>query len=185
MTSLRDGLVIRRRFVKDHASLMEKLVASLPLKNETLRFAGKDVPVPRLTSWHGDRGYRYSGKLFHPSPWTSELADLRDQLNSLLGVEFNSVLANYYRDGKDSVGWHADNEPEISDEAIASVSLGSPRRFILKNSEKKQELLLGEGDLLVMRNMQTSWVHSVPKTSKPVGPRLNLTFRIVKDQDHD
>jgi len=169
-------------YVQKDLGLLKGLRSSLPLKTETLRFAGKDVPMPRLTSWHGDIGYRYSGKLFQPSPWTDELSELRNRLNVLLDVEFNSVLVNYYRDGKDSIAWHADDEPEIEDGAIASVSLGAPRRFILKHktNSTKHEYMLGNGSLLVMCNAQKTWLHSVPKTAKPVGPRMNLTYRVVR-----
>jgi alkylated DNA repair dioxygenase AlkB len=167
--------------VPNHDRLMRDLVQSLPLKQESLRFAGGDVPMPRLTSWHGEpeTSYTYSGKRFEPLPWPDLLLPLRKELAEI--GEFNSVLVNYYRDGKDSVGFHADDEPELGP-VIASVSLGASRRFVLKRKSdgEKVEYLLGGGDCLLMKGaLQKHWVHSIPKTTKPVGPRMNLTFRLV------
>jgi len=173
--------------VPNHDRLMRDLVQSLPLKQESLRFAGGDVPMPRLTSWHGEPGtsYTYSGKRFEPLPWPDLLLPLRKELVEI--GEFNSVLVNYYRDGKDSVGFHSDDEPELGP-VIASVSLGSARRFVLKrkSDDEKVEYLLGGGDCLLMKGaLQRYWAHSVPKTSKPVGPRMNLTFRLVTTAPRD
>lgn len=182
---LEDGtfILFEENFVEGHQSLMEYLEGVLPLRAETLRFGGKEVLMPRLTSWHGDRSYSYSGKKFKPSPWHNELLTIRDKLDILLAVKFNSVLVNYYRDGKDSIAWHSDDEPEIDDAFIASVSLGAPRKFVLKNksnSRLKHEFMLGNGSLLVMCKCQKTWQHCVPKTAKPVGPRMNLTYRVVR-----
>lgn len=166
----------------DHRERMRVLLDSLPLRAEKIRIYGATHPLPRLTSWHGDASYRYSGKTFKPEPWTDELVLIRDRLEELTGTRFNSVLANYYRDGSDTVSWHADDEPELGPE-IASVSLGARRRFMLKHRETgtKVEFLLGEGNVLVMGGaLQKHWVHSVPRTKKKVGARLNLTFRVVK-----
>lgn len=177
-------------FVPEHHALMHPLVASLPLKSERLRILGRDVATPRLTSWHGDPGasYGYSGRHFDPNPWTADLDVVRDRLEALLGVRFNSVLANYYRDGRDSMSFHSDAEPELGpnspdDVLIASVSLGAPRRFVLQSKATKERRVfeLGEGSVLVMGGaVQRYWRHGVPKTSRKVGPRLNLTFRIVR-----
>lgn len=177
-------------FVPEHHAVMDALVASLPLKSELLRIMGRDVATPRLTSWHGDPGasYRYSGRYFEPNSWTAELDAVRDRLEALLGVRFNSVLANHYRDGRDSMGFHTDAEPELGpsspdDVLIASVSLGAARRFVLQSKATKERRVfeLGEGSVLVMGGaVQRYWRHGVPKTSRKVGPRLNLTFRIVR-----
>jgi alkylated DNA repair dioxygenase AlkB len=147
------------------------------------------VAEPGLTAWHGDPGctYRYSGRLFEPNPFTAELRALRERLREFLGHDFNTVLANLYRDGRDSMGWHSDDERELGprapdDVVIASVSLGASRRFVLRHRRRPAErhaFALGGGDLLVMGGTtQRRWQHAVPKTSVPVGPRLNLTFRI-------
>lgn len=173
----------------DHRARMEALVGALPLQQESISIMGRTYPMPRLTSWHGDPGcaYAYSGRLFTPSPWTPELADLRDRLAGLLGCRFNSVLCNYYRDGTDSMGAHADNEPELGPTrdniVIASLSLGAPRRFVLRHEKSRDQVehLLGEGNLLVMGGaLQRYCSHRVPKTRVPVAPRMNLTFRVIR-----
>jgi alkylated DNA repair dioxygenase AlkB len=175
-------------FVASHLALMGRLIASLPLRQETIVLFGRDVPMPRLTSWHGDPGcsYAYSGRVFHPSPWTPELADLRDRLAEQEGCAFNSVLVNHYRDGRDSMGEHADDEPELGpssdDVRIASVSLGALRRFVLRHRRTRvvHALQLGEGSLLVMGGTtQRHFRHHLPRTRSPVGPRMNLTFRVI------
>ncbi len=176
-------------FVPKHEELMSGLCGRLPLQQETVRVAGRLVSTPRLTSWHGDRecAYAYSGRIFEPEPFTEELLALRDALEPFCGVRFNSVLANYYRDGSDGMGAHSDNEPELGpsrdDVRIASISLGSRRRFVLKRrgrGSETYEIALGEGDLLVMGGtLQRYYKHHVPKTKMLVGPRLNLTFRLV------
>ncbi len=176
-------------FAKDHDTLMSRLLAELPLKSETIVIAGKTYAMPRLTSWHGDpsAAYRYSKKTFVPEPWTPLLAMLRQQLEETLGADFNGVLANYYRDGRDAMGWHADDEPELGpkspdDVLIASVSLGAPRRFLLapKAGGPSRAFDLGQGSLFVMGgSTQRHFRHRLARTAKPVGPRLNLTFRIV------
>jgi len=181
-------VALLEEFVPDHAALMEALRARLPLQQETLRFAGKEVRTPRLTSWHGDPGaaYAYSGRRFEPAPWTPELLAVKDRVDSAVGVRFNSVLANYYRDGGDSMGEHADDEPELGPARdnilIASVSLGVRRRFLLrhKRTGTVHEFSLGEGNLLVMGGTtQLQYRHRVPRTAANVGPRMNLTFRVV------
>jgi len=182
-------LLYHPSFVVGHRDLLSTMAESLPLRQEVLRFPGREVLTPRLVSWHGDPGasYMYSGSTFEPQPWTPQLSELLVQLRTSVGA-FNSVLANYYRDGSDSVGFHADDEPELGpaspdDVLIASVSLGAKRRFVMKRKDgsDKREFMLGGGDLLVMGgDIQRHWVHSVPKTTLPVLPRMNLTFRQVK-----
>jgi alkylated DNA repair dioxygenase AlkB len=177
------------------AALLADLQATLPLRVETLRILGREVPTPRLTAWMGDPGcaYRYSGRTFEPAPFTPALLDLRARLFTLLGADFNTVLANLYRDGRDGMGWHADDEPELGpaaphDVLIASVSLGATRRFTLRHRRQptRRVLLLADGDLLVMGgSMQRRWQHAVPKTAVPSGPRLNLTFRIRRRDPGD
>jgi alkylated DNA repair dioxygenase AlkB len=115
------------------------------------------------------------------------LVELRHRLRRELGVDFNSCLANLYRDGTDSIGYHSDNESELGRRpTIASVSLGDRRRFVLRHRVTRERWSwdLGYGDLLVMRDeSQSDYAHAVPKTSRPVGPRMNLTFRHFQPSD--
>jgi alkylated DNA repair dioxygenase AlkB len=172
----------------DERPSAEALAAELPLRTDTFAMFGKRVRVPRLISWHGDPGcrYRYSGQTYEPAPWTPGLARIRGMLHERTGIAWNAVLANYYRDGSDSVGWHADDERELGpardDVAIASLSLGATRRFAMRHrqSGERRAFELGDRSLLVMRGTtQRHWRHALPKTAAPVGPRLNLTFRLI------
>lgn len=173
--------------ISDHEAWLSRLRAELPLGVERYRIAGREVSSPRLVSWHGDPGaaYVYSGVAHEPAPWTEDLSALRARVEEATGLTFNSVLANLYRDGNDGMGWHADKEPEIGpspdDRWIASLSLGHPRRFVLRPAGRpgeRCELELGGGALLVMRGTtQSHYRHAAPKTRRPVGARLNLTFR--------
>jgi alkylated DNA repair dioxygenase AlkB len=152
---------------------------------ETIRIAGRDVLQPRLTAWHGDQDavYTYSGLTNVPRPWTESLLAIRERLQQDLKTSFNSVLCNLYRDGFDSMGWHADKEKELGLEpVIASISLGATRRFQLRHrkSGERVEFALGGGALLVMRGTtQHHWRHRIPKEHEPVGGRINLTYRFV------
>ena len=187
---LGDGawVALVERFIPDDVMLMERLRAGLPLGPHTIRLAGKDVLSPRLVSWHGDSDayYRYSGRTFKPHPWTPDLQSVRTSVNAAVGATFNSVLVNYYRDGGDSMGEHSDDEPELGPEPdnilIASISLGARRRFLLREKRTRavHEFWLGEGNVLVMGGTtQRHFKHRVPRTTAPVGPRMNLTVRIV------
>ena len=167
----------------------QDLAAELPLRTDTFTMFGRTVRVPRLIAWHGDPGcrYRYSGQTYEPAPWTPGLARLRACLVARTGIAWNAVLANYYRDGADSVGWHADDERELGpakdDVAIASLSLGATRRFVMRHrtSGDRRAFELGDGSLLVMRGRtQQHWRHALPKTAAAVAPRLNLTFRVIR-----
>lgn len=153
-----------------------------------IRLYGKEHPLPRLTAWYGepDACYRYSGILNQPLPWTPHLSAVRDHVQHVTGHTFNSVLLNLYRSGADSVSWHADNEPEFGEKpVIASVSLGAVRVFQLRHRIRKDiarcEVPLPHGSLLLMTgDTQTYWQHRIPKTTRPMGARINLTFRYIK-----
>lgn len=166
--------------------MLKVLNTSLTWRQDHARIAGREVALPRLTAWYGDRGYRYSGVDNKPQRWNPNLLDLKDCAEKLAGRPFNSMLANLYRDGRDSMGWHADAEKPLGrDPVIASISLGSTRRFQLKHRLDKGQRLsldLTHGSCLVMAgSLQHHWLHQVPKTSKPVGTRINLTFRWIID----
>ena len=177
--------------VIDHEAAMAALIDELPLAPESLVIFGNAVETPRLVSFHGDphARYGYSGRVFDPKPWTWFLSTMRERVRERTGTRFDCVLVNHYRDGEDAMGWHADDEPELGPSApkdvlIASLSLGAIRRFVLRHRRRtkdKRELELGEGNLLVMGGAtHHRWQHCVPRTAKQVGPRMNLTFRLVR-----
>ena len=158
-----------------------------------ITIAGRQLPIPRLNAWYGDPGtaYSYSGTRFEPRPWSGALASLKEAVQQTIneqlpGLDFhiNSALLNLYRDGADGVGWHSDNEASLGPRPqIASLSLGGSRRFLLKprrGAGKTAELELRSGALLLMLGeLQAHWLHSIPKTRRPVEPRINVTFRQV------
>ncbi len=162
-----------------------ELRAALAWKQPQLRLFGRTVAAPRLEAWHGDpgAGYRYSGLDHDPQPWTPLLLALRERIERVSNARYNSVLINLYRDGGDSNGWHADDERELGPEpAIASLSLGAARRFLLRHraDATQVEIVLEDGSLLLMRGRtQQCWKHTVPKERRVRDPRINLTFRYV------
>ncbi len=165
---------------------LAELTAEIGWEQEVLRIFGREVKVPRQVAWHGDAGrtYRYSGVVHEPRPWTALLREIKRTVERLAGARFNSVLANRYRDGADSMGWHSDDEPELGPEpVIASLSLGASRKLRFRHRQRcepARQLTLDHGSLLVMRGAtQTNWQHALPKTRRPVGPRINLTFRRI------
>nr|WP_220486510.1 alpha-ketoglutarate-dependent dioxygenase AlkB [Luteimonas sp. MC1782] len=173
-------------------ALFAHLQAEVPWSVHRIRLFGRLVDSPRLSCWIGDpgAGYTYSGTRFEPHPWPPLLADLRVRVAETCGEEFNSVLANLYRDGRDSMGWHRDDEPELGPRpVIASLSLGATRRFVLKEgvaagsagAPRKRVFELGHGSLLRMAgDTQRHYRHALPRTARPVGPRINLTFRRIR-----
>ena len=169
------------------ATLLAQLTAGIAWEQRAIRIFGQEIPQPRLTAWYGDPAarYAYSGLVWEPRPWTPALLALRQQVETATNSRFNSVLLNLYRDGRDSMGWHSDDEPELGPApAIASLSLGATRRFRLRPRtglvHPPLALDLPSGSLLLMRGpTQRHWQHALPKTARPIGPRLNLTFRWV------
>lgn len=168
------------------AALLSALREAIPWEVHRVRLFGREHDSPRLSCWIGDPGasYRYSGARFQPNPWPAMLLPIRERLAQELGIEFNSVLANRYRDGRDAMGWHGDDERELgAAPVIASLSLGATRRFVLKHRRlpgRKLALELPPGSLLVMAGRtQQHYRHALPRTGKPVGERINLTFRRV------
>lgn len=183
------GVVYYRNFLThaDADGYFRALLRDAAWRQESVMMYGKRLAVPRLTAWFADPGVRYTYSNIHNAPmsWTPELAALRDEVETFLGVRFNSVLLNRYRDGNDSVAWHADDETELGERpTIASVSLGSTRTFRLRGAvdrASRASIELEPGSLLVMSgDSQHAYRHSVPKERRPVGERINLTFRITR-----
>ena len=163
-----------------------QLQDTLAWTQEKITMYGKTHNVPRLSAWYGDERvpYTYSGITAYGLPWTESLQTIKARVEQLAGAQFNSVLANLYRDGADSVSWHADDESELGPApVIASVSLGQERTFQLKHkSDKtlKTNVLLPHGSVLVMRGAtQQHWLHQIAKSRRVMSPRINFTFRLV------
>jgi len=174
-------------FSKEESDLLLKsLRATIEWKQESMNMYGKRIDFPRLTAWYGnnDKPYSFSGITLQPLPWTPEILKIKNTIEPLAQTEFNSVLLNLYRNGNDSISWHTDAEKELGiNPVIASVNFGATRKFQLRhlNTKEKLEIELTHGSLLIMQGqLQHFWQHQVPKTSKPVGERINLTFRVIK-----
>ena len=154
-----------------------------PWEARNIILFGKEVPQPRLACWYGDLAYSYSGITLDPRPMTPTLLEIKQRCEEATSTQFNSVLVNLYRDGQDSMGLHADDEPELGSEpVIASVSFGAERNFRLRHrlTKELQQVSLASGSLLVMSGLsQACWMHDIPKTKKFVEPRINLTFRYI------
>jgi len=170
---------------------LETLWRELPWSQHTITLFGRRVMQPRLIAWCGDARalYTYSGLTLRPSPWHPVLLELKERVEAATGGRFNSVLANAYRDGRDSMGWHSDDEKELGRAPlIASVSLGAERRFLLRPRVRTAEgrapasgFTLENGSLLVMKgDSQRRFQHALPRTRKPTGLRINLTYRMVE-----
>ena len=170
-------------------NFLPQLLNTIKWKQNTIKMYGKENPVPRLEAWYGDPGksYAYSGIRMEPTPWTDELREIKRSIEAEVEISFNSVLINYYRDGQDRVAWHSDDEKELGkNPVIGSVSFGAERTFKLrhkryKENNLKQSIVLKTGSFLLMKGAtQHHWMHEIPRTAKPIGPRINLTFRVIK-----
>jgi alkylated DNA repair dioxygenase AlkB len=167
--------------------LLAELIEQTPWRSEVITLWGKQHQQPRLTAWFGDPGarYTYSGLSLESLPWTDLLSDVRSRVEALVDASFNSVLMNYYRDHRDSMGMHSDDEPELGrNPTIASVSLGEQRTLVLKHEFRKELkpvlVPLESGSLLLMKGAtQHCWKHGINKVSSRCGPRVNLTFRRI------
>jgi alkylated DNA repair dioxygenase AlkB len=168
---------------KEADELLAILNNQTPWKQETGSFGR---PFPRLTAYHADVGvcYTYSGVTHPASPWPEYLVDIRRRVEAEAGEPFNSLLLNCYRHGNDSIGYHSDDEKELGNNpSVPSLSLGATRQFILRHTRTKERLAfdLTHGSLLIMAGTtQHHWKHTVPKAKKPVGERINLTFRNIQ-----
>ena len=172
---------------KEADAIFDELTNEIPWQQDDIKVFGKIHPQPRLTALFGNEGksYSYSNIKMQPHPWNLLLQKIKLHIESVTDTNFTTVLLNQYRDGKDSNGWHADNEKELgTNPVIASVSFGAERTFQLKhNTDKslKKSIVLEHGSLLLMKGTtQHFWKHQIPKTSKSIGSRINLTFRFIK-----
>jgi alkylated DNA repair dioxygenase AlkB len=167
-------------------SFFEYLKTHIPWQQDDIKVFGKTYAQPRLTALYGNNGksYSYSNITMNPHPFSTKLSLLKKAVEKKASVNFTTCLLNLYRDGKDSNGWHADDEKELGkNPVIASLSLGQPRFFHLRHKNDKsikQKILLEHGSLLLMKGeTQHFWQHQIPKTSRQISERINLTFRVV------
>jgi alkylated DNA repair dioxygenase AlkB len=184
--SIDDGelaLLARLPLSLSNAEVFERLLNETPWREESVVVYGKRHLQPRLTAWYGDASYTYSGLRLEPLPWTALLLEIRAAVEAACGQRFNSVLLNRYRNERDSMGMHSDDEPELgNDPVIASLSYGATRTFILRHKRDKRtvRLPLEDGSLLLMSGqLQRNWIHGINKSTRPLGERLNLTFRYI------
>lgn len=180
--------LVENFFTHSIASLyLKKIIEETQWQQDTISLYGRVHPVPRLTAWYGDKdkSYSYSGIKMQPHEWNETLLAIKNAVESYSATTFSSVLLNYYRNGKDSMGWHQDNEKELGrNPVIASVSFGQIRPFHLRHKFRKDVaklvLPLSNGSFLLMKGCtQHFWEHQVPKSAKPMEPRVNLTFRNI------
>jgi alkylated DNA repair dioxygenase AlkB len=164
-----------------------ELETGIAWQHDEVTIFGKRLLTRRKVAWYGDRqfGYRYSGHLKVALPWTPDLLELREHLQQFTGQTFNSCLLNLYHTGEEGMGWHSDAEKELLENgAIASVSLGAGRKFMFRHRETKETvtLLLEHGSLLLMEgDTQKHWLHRLPPAKRITQPRINLTFRTIRD----
>jgi len=171
---------------KESNFLFNKLLENIDWQQDTITVFGKTYLQPRLTAFYADNSkpYKYSNIVMKPHKFDAELLKIKNTIETEVNIKFTSCLANLYRDGKDSNGWHADNEKELGENpVIASLSFGAERTFHFKHrldKNLKQKLILEHGSLLLMKGeTQANWLHQIPKTKKEIGKRINLTFRII------
>lgn len=166
-------------------ALFDVLVRTMTWEQRAIRVFGRDVMQPRLITWAGEVPYRYSGQTLEPRPVPAVLEPVLDTVREACHVPFNHILLNRYRDGHDTMGMHADDERDLGrNPVIAALSLGTPRRFLLRpknrNAKHRAEVTLENGSLLVMGgNTQHTWRHGVPRQKRITGERINVTFRQV------
>lgn len=166
-------------------SLFNKLIANTPWQHDEITIFGKKFLQPRLTAFYGTESttYKYSNITMIANKWNPDLIALKNKIEELTLLQFNSALLNLYRNEFDSNGWHADNEKELGpNPIIASLSLGEERTFQIKHNTKNEKIKLNltNGSLLLMKEgSQINYKHQLPKTKTPKKPRLNITFRTI------
>jgi alkylated DNA repair dioxygenase AlkB len=176
---------------QDSARLLQKLIDDSEWRQEKITVYGKPYLQPRLSAWHGDLAYSYSGIRLEPLPWTATLLEIRRRVETLVEHEFNSVLLNYYRDQNDKMGMHSDDEAELGRQpVIASLSLGETRTLLFRHRTRKDlksvKLALPNASLLLMQgDTQKHWRHGINAEKQACGPRINLTFRVITPRDRN
>jgi alkylated DNA repair dioxygenase AlkB len=185
--SLPPGFEYRPGFLSpaERAALLAALLEETPWEDHELVIFGRRVPMPRRIAWYGPVDYSYSGVRHPARPLTPRLEAVRARLEAGAGLRFNAALVNLYRHGRDSMGWHSDDDYDCGDRpAIASVSLGATRRFRLRSrpdGARRAAVDLEDGSLLLMTgDSQRRWQHSLARTARPAGPRINLTWRWIR-----
>lgn len=174
------------------ATVLIELLDQTPWRADSVMLWGKPYLQPRLTAWYGDAGtrYVYSGLALDPLPWTARLLALKASVERATHSRFNSVLMNYYRNERDSMGMHSDDEPELGAEpVIASLSFGEARTLVFRHRTDRNRqpirIELGDASLLLMRGAtQHNWKHGIAKERRPRGARVNLTFRLIVQRAH-
>lgn len=183
-----DGIAIYKTNIIDQyeaSILYDELLHSIEWQKDSVKMFGKTHILKRKMAWYGDlhKKYSYSGITRNPLSWTSQLITIKKLCETLCLHSFNSCLLNYYQDGFQGMGWHADNEKELGNNPIiASVSLGATRTFRCKHrlTNHKVDIVLEPGSLLIMKgSMQQNWVHSLPISKKIKDGRINCTFRTI------
>lgn len=170
----------------DSDRLFKSLTDTIKWQQDQIKLYGKTINLPRLTAWYGanNKPYTYSGISMKPHPWTADLLEIKNNIEKEAAVSFSSVLLNLYRDGRDNVSWHCDNEPELGiNPVIGSVSFGAARTFKFRHLQDKtvKKIELTHGSFVLMKEeTQHKWEHEIPKTNKKLTPRINLTFRVIK-----
>ena len=183
-------IISYKKFINasDADRIFSSALNEIPWESSTIKMYGKEVLIPRLQCWIGDPGceYAYSGKSLQRYDYFEPLIEIRSLIQNQLGIYFNSVLANLYRDGNDSMGFHADDEPELGNNpVIASLSLGAERPLVFQNKDKTETKTFDQphGSLMLMQGVtQSAWKHGIRKSKKISEPRINFTFRNIITQ---
>jgi alkylated DNA repair dioxygenase AlkB len=163
------------------------LMQNIPWEKDEVIIFGKHITTKRNVAWYGDSEYlyTYSNTTKQALAWTKELSELKQIVEELAGIKFNSCLLNLYHNGNEGMGWHSDDEKSMGkNNTIASLSFGAERKFSFKHKQTKQtvSLVLEHGSLLVMKDdMQRNWLHSLPKSKNITQPRISLTFRTIRE----
>ncbi len=173
--------------IKEANFLFNQLAKTIEWEQKQIRLFGKLIAQPRLTAFYGDahKNYTYSGLFWEAKAWTDDLLKIKLRIEEVCKESFTSVLMNYYRNGEDSMGWHADDEKELgSNPIIASISFGETRSFQMRHrfdrNTEKVNIPLTNGALLIMEgSTQHFWQHQIPKSKNSLKPRINLTFRKI------